>query len=185
MALRMILTGEDPFLRKKSRVLTDFNERTAMLMDDLAETLRSANGLGLAAPQVGVLRRAVVGADGEEIMEFINPEITMQEGEIGMEEACLSCPGISGYVKRPQNIEVRANDRLGAEFTRAFEGVLARAVCHEVDHLDGILFTDLAELLLEDSEDDEVEEPAAQAVDVQSEPLQDGGGERADNSEGE
>ena len=160
MALRNILTQEDPFLRKKSRPFTDFNERTALLMDDLADTLREANGLGLAAPQVGVLRRAVVVADGEDILELINPTITFSEGEVGMEEACLSCPGLSGYVKRPERIEVLAFDRSGTDFTREFEGVLARAVCHEIDHLEGILFIDIAELLLEDSEEDELEEDA-------------------------
>lgn len=154
MALRNILTDEDPLLRKKSREVTEYNVRIHQLMDDLADTLRDANGLGLAAPQVGVLRRAVVVVDGEEVVELINPEIIERDGEIGMREACLSLPGLSGYVVRPEKVTVRAFTRDGEEFTREFEALAARAVCHETDHLDGILFTDLAEEVHEDTEED-------------------------------
>ncbi len=153
MALRNILTKEEPLLRKKSRVVTDYNERIAQLMDDLIDTLKEANGLGLAAPQVGILRRAVVMVDGEEVVELINPEIVSREGEIGMEEACLSCPGLAGYVVRPEKVTVRAFDRNGKEFTREFEGISARAACHETDHLDGVLFIDLAEDVHDDSKE--------------------------------
>lgn len=153
MALRNILTDKDPLLRKKSREVADFNDRIHQLMDDLVDTLRDANGLGLAAPQVGVLRRAVVMVDGEEVVELINPEILERDGEIGMQEACLSLPGLAGYVVRPEKVKVRAFTRDGEEFIREFEELSARAACHETDHLDGVLFTDLAEEVHEDTEE--------------------------------
>ena len=156
MALRNIIFEGDPGLRKKSRRITIFNTRIAQLMDDLRETLVDANGLGLAAPQVGVLRRAavMVDMDNDEIIELLNPEIIEQEGEIGLREACLSCPGISGYVVRPEKVRVRAYTRDGEVFEREFQEMSARAACHEIDHLDGILFTDIAEEISEDGNDE-------------------------------
>ena len=153
MALRRIFTKDDPVLRKKCRPVTEYNERIAQLMDDLRDTLAEANGLGLAAPQVGILRRAVIIVDNEETVELLNPEIIESEGEIGMDEACLSCPGIAGYVVRPAKVKVRANTRDGEVFEREFEEISARAVCHEADHLDGILFTDIADNVHEDTQE--------------------------------
>ena len=151
MAFRNILTGEDEALRKRSREITDFGERIHQLMDDLQDTLVENNGLGLAAPQVGVLRRAIVIIDGEQTVELLNPEITETDGEVVSEEACLSFPGLYGTVARPQKIKVRADNRFGETFEREFEGISARAVCHEKDHLDGVLFVDLAEELFEEN----------------------------------
>jgi peptide deformylase len=156
MALRNILTNQDPVLKKQSRQVTEFNSRIGELLDDLKETLDKAQGLGLAAPQVGILRKvAIVLIDDEEILELINPEVTSSEGAVGIDEACLSCPGILGYVVRPEKITVEAFDRDGNEYSREFEGINARAVCHEIDHLNGILFTDIAERVFSADEIDE------------------------------
>ena len=154
MALRNILTMTDPVLRKKSRKVTEFNDRIKQLMDDLSDTLMKVDALGLASPQVGVLRRAVVVLiDEKEILELINPEIIESEGETEIDEACLSCPGVLGRVVRPQRIIVRADDRNGVEFTRELEEVNARVVCHEIDHLDGILLVDVAKEIFADNEE--------------------------------
>lgn len=156
MALRNILTGEDDFLHRRCREITEFGERTVVLAGDLTDTLREVNGLGLAAPQVGVLRRVVVVACDEQlqdIIELINPEIIDKQGEVGLDEACLSCPGMIGYVLRPEKVTVRAYDRFGTGFEREFEGLFARAVCHEIDHLEGILFTDIAERVYDDADE--------------------------------
>ena len=154
MALRNIFDMSDPILRKKSRTVTEFNERIFQLLDDLNDTLTKIEGLGLAAPQVGILRRvAIVLIDEKDILELVNPEILEKEGEVGIDEACLSCPGLIGYVIRPERIVVKAQDRNGNEFTREFEGLNARAVCHEVDHLEGILFVDVAQSVHEDTEE--------------------------------
>ncbi len=160
MALRKILTEEDPILRKKSKPVTDFGKRTADLMDDLTDTMVKANGLGLASPQVGLLRRAVVIVRDEKIVELINPEIIASEGEETGLEGCLSVPGKSGYVCRPTKVTVKAQDRNGEWFELECEGMAARAACHELDHLDGILYIDKAEEVLDDSElyDEEDEE---------------------------
>ena len=156
MAIRNILTGPDGPLRKKSREVTVFDERLRQLLDDMAETMAEANGLGLAAPQVGVLRRVFIAADGDKNVEFINPAITWQSSETVMDhEGCLSFPGEFGMVKRPQSVAVQAQDRYGNLFAMTGEGILARAMCHEIDHLDGVLFIDLAEILFDDREDDE------------------------------
>lgn len=152
MALRKILTKEDPMLRKKCREVTEFKRRTVQLVEDLLETVVDAFGLGLAAPQVGVLRRVVVVHDGEKFIELINPVITSREGEIIRTEACLSCPDEMGIVRRPQKVTVKAQDRSGAWFERSFEDMAARAVCHELDHLDGVLYIDIAEHMLSDEE---------------------------------
>ncbi len=159
MALRNILTKEQPLLYKKSRVVTDFNPRLHQLLDDMRETLLSANGVGLAAPQVGVLRRAVLVLEtnvpeGEEeyIIELINPEIVESSGEQDGAEGCLSVPGEYGYVKRPMTVKVRAQDRDGKSFEVEGTGLTARCFCHEIDHLDGIIFTSKAERMLSEEE---------------------------------
>ena len=147
MAQRMILKKGDPQLNKHCRPVTDFNPRLHVLIDDMRETLSKANGVGLAAPQVGVLRRAVVVdvGDGSGLHEFINPEIIEQSGEDIMTEGCLSVPGSIGDVKRPTYLKVRAVNRKGEEFELEARDYFARAVCHEIDHLDGILYIDRAD----------------------------------------
>lgn len=205
MALRNILNDSDPGLLKKSRVVTDFNKRLHILLDDMRQTLIDAHGLGLAAPQVGVLRKAVLVVEApdepddedieddidcddgqiskddtalpdapvpdedddydeesdddfynEKIVELINPELIFSEGEQCGSEGCLSMPGLFGLVKRPESVRVKAQDRDGNEFTFEAHGMTARAVCHEIDHLDGILFTSIAERMLTQEEVDEM-----------------------------
>ena len=159
MALRNILTKEQPLLYKKSRPVKDFNDRLHQLLDDMAETLLDANGVGLAAPQVGVLRRAVlvietnVAEDEDEyIIELINPEILEIEGEQDGPEGCLSVPGEYGLVKRPMRVKVRAQDRNGEFFEVEGTGLTARCYCHEIDHLEGIVFTSKVERMLSEEE---------------------------------
>lgn len=155
MAIRTIFKDEDPVLRKKTRTITDFGERISELLDDLRDTLEEANGLGLAAPQVGILRKAAIIIDGEETVELLNPELIDSEGEVGMDESCLSFPGKYGYVYRPQKVTVKAQDRYGNPFTREFVDISARAACHEIDHLNGILFIDLVVDPPEDYKDED------------------------------
>ena len=159
MALRNILTEEDPTLSKKCRVVTDFNPRLHQLLDDMAETLADADGVGLAAPQVGVLRRAVLvletnvpEGDDPILIELINPEIVEASGEQHKPEGCLSVPGQFGIVARPAFVRVRAQDRYGNEFEVAGEGLTARCFAHEIDHLNGIVFTSKCERMLSDEE---------------------------------
>ena len=159
MALRNVLTKEEPGLYKKSRPVTDFNPRLHQLLDDMAQTLAAENGVGLAAPQVGVLRRAVIVLEtnvpeGEEdyLIELINPEILETSGEQYGPEGCLSVPGEYGLVKRPMNVKVRAQDRNGEFFEVEGTGLTARCFCHEIDHLNGILFVDKAVHMLTDEE---------------------------------
>jgi len=159
MALRNILTKEQPLLYKKSRVVTDFNPRLHQLLDDMRETLLQANGVGLAAPQVGVLRRAVLvietnvpEGEDEYVIELINPEILEFSGEQDGPEGCLSVPGEYGLVKRPMHVKVRAQDRFGETFEVEGDGLTARCFCHEIDHLDGIVFTSKAERMLTEEE---------------------------------
>ncbi|MBQ2839871.1 MAG: peptide deformylase [Oscillospiraceae bacterium] len=142
MALRNIVKDGDPILRKKCRPVTDFNERLHVLLDDMKDTLIYANGAGLAAPQVGIMRRVAIVSVDEDYFELINPEIIKTEGEETSPEGCLSIPGVCGTVSRPYKVTVKAQDRFGKEFTAKGEGLLARAFCHEIDHLDGILFKD-------------------------------------------
>lgn len=143
MALRTILTDEEPCLKKKCRPVTEFNRRLWDLIDDLKETLTEANGAGLAAPQVGILRRVVIVVnENEEILELVNPEIVAQEGEQDGFEGCLSVPGRWGKVKRPMKVRVRAQDRNGQPFEAEGDGMTARCFCHEIEHLDGHLFTE-------------------------------------------
>ena len=159
MALRNILSVNDPSLRKKSRPETVFNERLHTLLDDMKETLTYASGVGLAAPQVGILRRVAViletNVDDEEdeyYVELINPEIIMRDGVQSGQEGCLSLPGEVGIVERPMSVVVQALDRQGEFFEFECTGMTARAVCHELDHLDGVLYTDLAERMLSQEE---------------------------------
>ncbi len=145
MAIRNIVQLGDPTLRKKSFEVTDFGEKTHQLLDDMKETLIKADGAGLAAPQVGVLRRVfIVMAEGK-YFECINPVIVSQSGSQSGEEGCLSVRGKYGAVTRPNKVTVKAFDRFGKPFTVKAEGFLARAFCHEYDHLDGIIYVDKAD----------------------------------------
>ena len=158
MALRKILTDEDPALHKKCRPVTNFDGRLWDLLDDLKETLAHANGAGLAAPQVGILRRCVVVVDeAGEMLELVNPEILWRSEELqdGW-EGCLSIPGRWGEVERPARVRVRAQDRNGETFEREGEGIVARCFCHELDHLDGHLFSELTDRLYTQEELDEL-----------------------------
>ena len=142
MAVMKILRLGDETLRKKSHPVTKIDRRTIGLLKDMAETMYAADGCGLAAPQVGILRRMVVIDVGAGLIELINPEIIESEGEeIGV-EGCLSVPGRRGTVKRPTKVVVRALDKKGREIELTAEGFLARAVCHELDHLDGTVYVD-------------------------------------------
>ena len=140
----------DDILRKKCRTVTVFDEKLSTLLDDMAQTLAGADGVGLAAPQVGILRRAIVIDlhDGKNVFELVNPEIVSSDGRQLGDEGCLSAPGEWGRVERPMRVVVKAFDRKGKEITIKGDGLLARAICHEVDHLDGILFTDRIQQVL-------------------------------------
>lgn len=142
MAVRKILRIGDETLRRKSRPVEVFNKRIHTLLDDMAQTMYDAEGAGLAAPQVGILRRAVVIDVGEGLVELINPEIVSQEGEQISPEGCLSIPGRRCTVARPQKVVVKARDRNGDPFELTGEGFWAIAVSHELDHLDGVLYVD-------------------------------------------
>lgn len=144
MAIRKVLTipDDNDFLRKKSRDVTMIDDRILTLLDDMKETLYAENGVGLAAPQVGILRRVVVIDVGEGLIELINPVIVYKKGEQINAEGCLSIPGRSGTVSRPEKVRVRAIDRNNKEFTIEGEGLLAIALCHEIDHLNGTLYVD-------------------------------------------
>lgn len=152
MALRKIVTEEEPVLHKVCRPVTDFNCRLHRLLDDMAETLAEANGAGLAAPQVGIMRRAVVVDVGDGLLELVNPEIVEQSGEQDGPEGCLSVPGKWGMVKRPSYVKVRAQDRNGQWFEAEGEELKARCFCHELEHLDGHLFTEKAYHFLTEEE---------------------------------
>ena len=153
MAYLKILTERDPVLRKKCREVDSITSRTLTLLDDMLETMRRANGVGLAGPQVGVLRRIVViECDPGEVYELINPTILQKEGVQTGREGCLSIPGRVGIVTRPEKVTVEATDRNGVRRTVTGTGLLARALCHEIDHLDGKLYTDIAERMLTDEE---------------------------------
>lgn len=145
MALRNIRVDDDPILREKSRPVTDFNQRLFDLLDDMKETMYNSGGVGLAGPQVGVLRRVVVmdvSEDRSGYLELINPEITYEEGEQTGNEGCLSLPGLCGIVTRPMTVKVKAQNREGKWCLYKGEELKARCFCHEIDHLDGILYKD-------------------------------------------
>lgn len=155
MALRMIVKEGDPVLTRRCRQVTGFDDRLHTLLDDMQETLLDSGGVGLAAPQVGVLRRVVViDLDEDGMLELINPEIIEQSGEQDGPEGCLSVPGRWGMVKRPNVVKVRAQDRDGEWFEAEGEGLIARCFCHELEHLDGHLFTEKAYRFLTQEEID-------------------------------
>ncbi len=149
MAIRNIIQLGDPTLRKKSFEVTDFGVKTHALLDDMRDTLIKADGAGLAAPQVGVLRRIFIVSAENKYFECINPVIVKQSGSQVGEEGCLSVKGKFGTVERPMKVTVKAFDRFGKPFTVNAQGFLARAFCHEYDHLDGIVYVDKASDLKE------------------------------------
>lgn len=153
MAIRNIIKEDDKSLYKKSRAVEAFDERLCTLLDDMKETLVVAQGVGLAAPQVGVLKRVVIVDIGEGTIELVNPVIVEKKGVQHEVEGCLSCPGKYGITERPQWVQVKAQDRYGKEFTLSGEGLLARVFCHEIDHLDGKLFLEHVIEMVEPEED--------------------------------
>ena len=152
MGIRKILTDKDPALHKVCRPVEKFDWRLHRLLDDMRDTLAEANGVGLAAPQVGILRRVVIVDTGEEILELVNPEMLEVSGEQEGPEGCLSVPGKYGLVKRPYIAKVRAQDRDGQWFEAEGEELIARCFCHELDHLDGIVYTEVMDRFLTDEE---------------------------------
>ena len=152
MGMRKILTDKEPALHKVCRPVEKFDWKLHKLLDDMAETLAQANGVGLAAPQVGILRRVVIVDTGEEILELVNPEMLETDGEQIGAEGCLSVPGKYGLVKRPYIAKVRAQDRNGEWFEAEGEELIARCFCHELDHLDGIVYTEVMERYLTEEE---------------------------------
>jgi len=156
MAIRKIVKlGEDEVLRKRSRKVDKFDKRLEQLLDDMADTMYEADGAGLAAPQVGILKRCVVIDVGEGLIELVNPEILSAEGTQMCIEGCLSVPGRRGRVERPEKVIVHAQDRKGRHIELEGDGFLANAICHELDHLDGIVYVDK---MLEDVTDQYPEE---------------------------
>ena len=157
MAVKKILEFGDETLRKISHPVEKFNLRLNLLLRDMADTMYKAEGVGLAAPQIGILRRAVVIdiQDDHGLIELINPEIISAEGEQAGPEGCLSKPGRRGYVVRPQKVTVRAQDRHGKYFELTGEDLLARALCHEIDHLDGHLYIDIEDHEVTEEEEEE------------------------------
>ena len=152
MGLRKILTDKDPALHKVCKEVTSFDRKLHKLLDDMRETLEKANGVGLAAPQVGILRRVVIVDTGEEILELVNPTLVETDGEQEGAEGCLSVPGKYGLVKRPYYAKVRAQDRYGEWYEAEAEELIARCFCHELDHLDGIVYTQVMERFLTEEE---------------------------------
>ena len=159
MALRNIVKDGDDILKKKCRPVERFDQKLWVLLDDMADTMHHANGVGLAAPQVGIMRRvAVVDIDVEQkgVIELVNPQIIAYSGEQCGNEGCLSFPGQWGIVKRPNYVKVRAQNRHGEEFEIEGRELLARAFCHEIDHLNGVVFRDVAERMLTPKEIEEM-----------------------------
>ena len=149
MAKRNIVKVGEDILRKKCREVTAFDDKLWVLLDDMLETMKDANGVGLAAPQVGILRRVVVIDEGEGPIELVNPVITSVKGKQREVEGCLSVPGQWGYVTRPAKVKVTAQNRYGKEIKVEGTEMLARALCHEIDHLNGVIFTDIADEMTE------------------------------------
>lgn len=167
MAIRTIVKDGDPILKKVCRPVTEFNAKLATLLDDMGETMIAANGLGLAGPQVGMLRRVFValdiyededGNEVEEIIEFVNPEILEKEGAVTSFEGCLSFPERNGLITRPEYVRARAQDRNGEWFEIEAEGLLARCICHENDHLNGVTVLDNAKIFYEDLTPEQLKE---------------------------
>lgn len=159
MALRTIVTEGDPILRKKCRPVDEVTDRIRMILDDMVDTMREADGVGLAAPQVGIMRRMFVAEpEPEELYYFVNPEILSEEGEEEGDEGCLSVPEMVGTVVRPAKITIAGLDRDGKRQEYTFEGFRARVMCHEADHLDGILYPDKAEKMYHVEQQPEQEE---------------------------
>ncbi len=152
MGIRKILTVDEPALHKTCRPVENFDKKLHSLLDDMRQTLIDSEGVGLAAPQVGILRRVVLVDTGEEILELINPEILETDGEQVGAEGCLSVPGKYGLVKRPYYAKVRAQDRNGQWYECEGEELIARCFCHELDHLDGIIYTEVMDRYLTDEE---------------------------------
>ncbi len=152
MGLRKILTDAEPALHKVCKNVTAFDNKLHKLLDDMQETLAEANGVGLAAPQVGILRRVVIVDTGEEILELVNPTLLETDGEQEGAEGCLSVPGKYGLVRRPYYAKVRAQDRYGDWYEVEGEELIARCFCHELDHLDGIIYTEVMERFLTEEE---------------------------------
>ena len=152
MGLRKILTDKEPALHKVCKPVTSFDAKLHKLLDDMAETMQEANGVGLAAPQVGILRRVVTVDLGDEILELVNPSLLETDGEQIGAEGCLSVPGKYGLVKRPYYAKVRAQDRFGEWFEVEGEELIGRCFCHELDHLDGIVYTEVMERFLTEEE---------------------------------
>lgn len=170
MAIRDILDGSNPRLRITARPVREISDHVIMILDDMRETLSAAEGVGLAAPQVGINRRMAVIDAGDGVLELINPEIVSTEGEETRLEGCLSFPGMWGEVVRPTRVVVRALDRTGAEQVYEGEGLLAQAFAHEIDHLDGVLFADKVVRWVREDEVASAEgsEEAGSAEDVQA-----------------
>ena len=152
MGLRKILTDKEPSLHKVCRPVEKFDGKLHKLLDDMVETMIDAHGVGLAAPQVGILRRIVVVNTGEEVLELVNPTLLETDGEQIGAEGCLSVPGKYGLVKRPYYAKVRAQDRNGDWYEVEGEELIARCFCHELDHLDGIVYTEVMERFLTEDE---------------------------------
>jgi len=152
MGLRKILTVEESALHKVCKPVVNFDGKLHALLDDMRETLIDSGGVGLAAPQVGILRRVVLVDTGEEILELVNPTMLETDGEQEGAEGCLSVPGKYGIVKRPYWAKVRAQDRDGNWYEAEGEELIARCFCHELDHLDGIVYTEVMERYLTDEE---------------------------------
>ena len=152
MGIRKILTDEESALHKVCKPVEKFDWRLHKLLDDMRETLLEANGVGLAAPQVGILRRVVIVDTGEEILELVNPTLLETDGEQVGAEGCRGVPGRYGLVKRPYYAKVRAQDRYGEWFEAEGEELIGRCFCHELDHLDGILYTQVMERFLTEEE---------------------------------
>ena len=152
MGLRKILTDKEPALHKTCKEVTSFDSKLHKLLDDMRETLIESQGVGLAAPQVGIIRRVVLVDTGDEILELVNPTLVETDGEQEGPEGCLSVPGKYGLVKRPNVAKVRAQDRYGEWYEVEGEELIARCFCHELDHLDGIVYTEVMERFLTEEE---------------------------------